>query len=157
MKPLILTILIATILSCTWDEVQPTPLPETYDIWNGPTMEFNKEAGADPDQAINQDKISENVSITRSNEGGEIYNAVSESEAEKGISPLGTKWAIGDIPEISSLNFESFRVAVGQPKKVVGKKLVLYLVEVNAYLSVEFKSWSSQKSGGFSYTRSTKE
>jgi hypothetical protein len=120
-------------------------------------MEFNKEAGADPNLAANQDKISENVSITRSNEGGEIYNAVSESEAEKGLSPLGTKWAIGDISEISSLNFESFRVAVDQPKKVVGKKLVLYLVEENAYLSVEFKSWSRQKSGGFSYTRSTEE
>ena len=42
-----------------------------------------------------------------------------------------------------------------QPKNIVGKDLVLHLIEEDIYLSVKFKSWSQGKKGGFSYERST--
>ena len=57
--------------------------------------------------------------------------------------------------QIDQLSFDDFRSAVGQPKEVVGKNLVLHLVDDNTYLSVKFTSWSSGNKGGFSYERST--
>ena len=71
-------------------------------------------------------------------------------------SPIGTEWAIGSLNQIDSLVFKDFRLAV-KPQYVVGKKLVLHLIEEDIYLGVEFKSWSSGKKGGFSYERSTEE
>ena len=68
---------------------------------------------------------------------------------------IGTQWAIGTIQQIDQLSFDDFRSAVGQPKEVVGKNLVLHLVDDNTYLSVKFISWSSGNKGGFSYERST--
>jgi hypothetical protein len=53
------------------------------------------------------------------------------------------------------LKFESFRSAVGKPQDVVGKDLVMYLLEDDIYLSIKFKSWSQGQKGGFSYERST--
>ncbi|MAS52270.1 MAG: hypothetical protein CMD20_03595 [Flavobacteriales bacterium] len=124
-------------------------------IWSGPMIEFEKEDNADPTNAINQDSISPSVAITRGNEG-EIYNAFLENEAEKGISPLGTEWAVGNLSEIESLTFSSFRTAVVKPKFSVGQKLVLHVITENIYLSVEFTSWTQGKSGGgFKYKRST--
>ena len=70
---------------------------------------------------------------------------------------MGTQWAIGDTSNISSLTFATFRTAVGRPQDVVGKKLVLHIVEENVYMSVEFTSWASDQAGGFSYIRSTEK
>jgi hypothetical protein len=78
-----------------------------------------------------------------------------ENEATKNTSPLGTEWAIGEISNISNLTFSSFRSAVGSPKEVVGKRLVLHILEEDIYLSVEFKSWGQNQIGSFSYERST--
>ena len=123
--------------------------------WSGPLIEFTKTDNADPTIALNQDQITPSVAITRGS-SGEIYNATSETTRTKGLSPLGTEWAIGDLSNISSLTFSSFRKAVGSPQTSVGKKLVLHILEEDVYLSVEFTSWSSgQSGGGFSYKRST--
>ena len=102
----------------------------------------------------NQDSITENVIITRGNSGGQIFNIAKENEADKYKSPIGTEWVVGNLNQIDSLVFKDFRLAV-KPQYVVGKKLVLHLIEEDIYLSVEFKSWSSGKKGGFSYERST--
>ena len=123
-------------------------------IWDGPMIEFTKENNADPTKTINQDVITSDVALTRGN-SGEIYNAALESIYEKGTSPLGTEWAIGDLSELESLTFSSFRTTVGKPKFVVGKKLVLHITAENVYLSVEFTSWSQRSGGGFTYKRST--
>ncbi len=123
-------------------------------IWDGPTIEFTKENNADPTKTINQDVITSDVALTRGN-SGEIYNAALESIYQKETSPLGTEWAIGDLSEFESLTFSSFRTTVEKPKFVVGKKLVLHIIEENVYLSVEFTSWSRGKLGGFAYKRST--
>ena len=104
---------------------------------------------------MNQDRITANVWITRNSDGGEIYNAKIESTAEKSISPLKTKWAIGEVSNIANLTFKSFRLAVGSPKLVIGKKLVMYLEDKNAYLAIEFLSWDEGRTGGFSYKRTT--
>lgn len=106
----------------------------------------------EPEQDF-QDKISDKIWITRG-AGGQIFNFVSESEASKQTSPLGTLWAVGNLNDTTNLNFEPFRTAVGTPSAVVGKKLVMYLVEEKVYLAVEFTKWDSNKTGGFAYCRS---
>ena len=80
---------------------------------------------------------------------------MAESVYNKTNSPTGTKWAIGTLDQVSTLTFSKFRAAVGQPKDVVGKNLVMYLENDNIYLSVKFTSWSTNKNGGFAYERST--
>lgn len=139
-------------ISCSKDNSEEAT---NYTLWSGPKIEFIKQIDADPNEAINQDKITSSVSITRGNSGGEIYNVVLENEATKNTSPRGTEWAIGEISNLSNLTFSSFRSAVGSPKEVVGKRLVLHILEEDVYLSVEFKSWGEGQKGSFSYERST--
>jgi hypothetical protein len=154
MKKIIYSILILAIvmISCSKDDSEETI---NYTIWNGPKIEFIKQIDTDPNEAINQDKITSSVSITRGNSGGQIYNVVLENESTKNTSPRGTEWAIGEISNLSNLTFSSFRSAVGSPKEVVGKRLVLHILEEDVYLSVEFKSWGEGQKGNFSYERST--
>ena len=143
--------------SCGKDEFEEeqSVSQEELNIWKGDVLSFEKIDGSDPSDASNQDRISDNVWITRDNDGGQIYNIAEENSADKGKSPIGTMWAIGNLDEIQNLNFQSFRSAVGKPQDVVGKDLVMYLLEDNIYLSVKFKSWSQGQKGGFSYDRST--
>ena len=134
------------------------PLPPEeigdYVIWEGSTTTFSKTSGADPTNSTNQDNITPSVAITRGN-GGEIYNAVSESEATQGVSPSGTRWAIGSVSNIQNLTFSSFRNTI-RPQEVVGKNLVLHITQEDVYLSVKFLSWEGNQNGGaFSYERST--
>lgn len=128
-----------------------------FNIWDGPLITFTKAAGADPSLAANQDIISASVSLTRGNGGGQIYNAIVETAANRTNSPEGTLWAVGSVDNIESLSFDKFRAAVGDPKDVVGKNLILYLEAEEIYLPVTFTSWSqgSSSGGGFSYTRAT--
>ena len=62
---------------------------------------------------------------------------------------------MGTIDEASNLTFRNFRDTQNKPKNLVGKEMVLHLMEDNVYLSVKFTSWSSGKKGGFAYERST--
>ena len=160
MKYLTSIIIILLIFSCESDSL---PAPEPIDpddlsnatIWRGETKTFAKVDNSDPNSEENQDRITSNVWITRGNSGGQIYNIVSETSADSNSSPAGTRWALGTIEEISSLSFSNFRGAVGKPKNIVGKNLILHLIEDNIFLTVKFTSWSENKLGGFSYQRST--
>ena len=141
-------------ISCSDDKVDHVDPEPEYTIWNGGKITFEKADGADPNSALAQDRITDLVWITRGNSGGQIYNIAKESAADKNKSPLGTKWAIGTLDEIDQLSFNDFRTAVGEPKEVVGKNLVLYLEDHSTYISVKFTSWSSGSKGGFAYERS---
>ena len=106
-------------------------------IWKKSINTFVKLDGADPTDEVNQDRLTENVWITRGNDGGQIYNAAKEESSNKSKSPVGTKWAIGSIDDYKDLSFNDFRIAI-KPKTIVGKNLVLYLEEDDIYLSVKF-------------------
>ena len=150
-----LLIIILTLISCSTDNEQVPGDTTSSTIWKGSNITFSKADGADHTQANNQDKLTSNVSITRANDGGQIFNIIKESAANKNSSPAGTTWSIGSINNINSLSFTNFRAAVGKPKDVVGKSLVMHLVDDDIYLSVKFTSWSDGQKGGFSYERST--
>tara|TARA_B100000767_G_scaffold125470_1_gene119614 strand:+ start:298 stop:1896 length:1599 start_codon:yes stop_codon:yes gene_type:complete len=132
-------------------------------VWTGTNMTFTKGDQSDPTMESNQDRITDNVWITRPNKKedgkngyGQIYNIKEESKPDENNSPVGTKWAVGTIDQIESLTFKKFRAAVGKPKNVVGKNLVMYLEIDDVYLTVKFTSWSQGEKGGFAYERSTK-
>ena len=131
--------------------------PSKSTIWNGTTITFTKADGADPEEEANQDRITDNIWITRGNDGGQIFNIKKETSDNKTDSPVGTKWAVGTLDQIETLTFKKFRAAVEKPKSSVGKNLVMYLEEDDIYLSVKFTSWSEHKNGGFAYERSTKQ
>ena len=125
-------------------------------VWTGDLITFTKVDNTDPNLAENQDRITDNVWLTRANnEGGQIYNAVLENESNKELSPLGTEWAEGDIENYASLTYFPFRTATVKPRLAIGNSYVMHLVEDNIYLSIRITSWSRNKAGGFSYERST--
>ena len=149
------TLILAFIICCS-KEKNTTNDTSLSNIWNGPVKFFEKKDNTNQLEKANQDSITENVIITRGNSGGQIFNIAKENEADKYKSPIGTEWAVGNLNQIDSLVFKDFRLAV-KPQYVVGKKLVLHLIEEDIFLSIKFKSWSSGKKGGFSYDRSTEE
>ena len=131
-------------------------------IWKGDNITFTKGDQSDPTLQANQDRITDNVWITRANKTqdgsngyGQIFNIKEETKPDVNNSPLGTKWTVGTIDQIESLTFKKFRAAVGKPKNVPGKNLVVYLEKDDIYLSLKFSSWSQGQKGGFSYERST--
>ncbi|MDB2520960.1 hypothetical protein N9X09_01925 [Flavobacteriaceae bacterium] len=128
----------------------------TATIWRGSTITFTRADGGNPTSETNQDRLTDKVWLTRGNGGKQIFNIVKNTEALKDSSPEGTEWAMGIIDQVANLTFRNFRDASqNKPKNVVGKEMVLHLMEDNVYLSVKFTSWSSGKKGGFSYERST--
>ena len=149
------TLILGFIISCS-KEKNTTNDTSLSNIWDGPVKFFEKKDNTNQLVKANQDSITENVIITRGNSGGQIFNIAKENEADKYKSPIGTEWAVGNLNQIDSLVFKDFRLTV-KPQYVVGKKLVLHLIEEDIYLSIKFKSWSSGKKGGFSYDRSTEE
>jgi hypothetical protein len=136
-------------------EEDTTTNEPSFTIWDGPTIRFSKADDADPTLESNQDRITSSVWITRGNAGGQIYNAAMEASPNQELSPMGTEWAEGTLDEIESLTFQPFRAAVGAPRSVVGKALVMHIIQEDVYLSVTFTSWSRQRGGGFAYERST--
>ena len=142
--------------ACNNDSTADLPEPTSREIWTGSNLTFEKADETDVADAANQDRITDNVWITRGTDGGQIFNIKSESDSNKNSSPSGTQWAIGSISDIDNLDFKSFRDAVDKPKNVVGKDLVLFLVEDEIFISVKFTKWTEGKAGGFAYERSTK-
>ncbi|MEM0933037.1 MAG: hypothetical protein AAGJ12_11245 [Bacteroidota bacterium] len=134
------------------------PVISEFTIWTGPTLTFQKSPGADPTLAENQDRITDNVWITRGNaSGGQIYNAVTEQAADMDLSPEGTLWAKGTTANIENLTFDRFRATLGKPKDNIDVDLVMLLVEDKIALDLKITGWTQQQSGGFIYERSTME
>ena len=113
MKKIQLLTLITLIIACSKEEevINESNVTNTqsYEIWNGPLITFEKVDGSDPSDALNQDRITEKVWITRGNNGGQIYNAKIETAPDKSESPIGTEWAIGNLDQIETLEFKDFR------------------------------------------------
>lgn len=124
-------------------------------IWTGDVITFSKAEGADPTDEANQDRITDNVWITRDNDGGQIFNIKTETADDKNASPKDTEWAVGTIENIDALSFQPFRDALGKPKEQVGTDLVVHLITDDIYLSLKITSWDEGKKGGFAYERSS--
>ncbi|MEO0900422.1 MAG: hypothetical protein AAFY71_28695 [Bacteroidota bacterium] len=135
----------------------PTPMVDPPTIWTGAKFTFEKPDGGNPNAETNQDRITDKVWISRGNNGGQIFNVVSESNSDKASSPSGTQWALGTTDNIENLTFSNFRTALGKPKTAVGQDLVLLLVEENIAIDIKITKWSTNRRGGFAYERSTSQ
>jgi hypothetical protein len=128
-------------------------------IWNGPTIEFTKAPFANETLAVNQDRISDTVWLTRGSVQG-ILNAKTELFYTHNLSPAGTEWALGTTANYSSLtytNWETWTGGIPNVPNIVGKNAVVHLIADDIYLDLKFTSWGvgSTAGGSFSYQRST--
>ena len=143
----------------------------TYgEVWNGPPITFTKEPAdcgefdfcsppeLSPTLSENQDRITENVAITRSFTRG-IFNIAQESRYSS-ESPADTEWTYGTTDDLDSLTFSSWvDWANKEPPGTVGRDAVLHLISEDIYIDIRLTSWGAGEvgtNGSFSYVRSTK-
>jgi len=123
-------------------------------VWSGLSTTFVKPDYADWTQAANQDRITDEVWITRKNNEG-IFNIAIEDDYVTDFSPMNTRWATGHAEDWRDLTFTDWQSwAEGYPPGIVGVEAVLHLVCENIYLDIRFDSWTCcDMGGGFSYSR----
>ncbi|MFS4466746.1 hypothetical protein [Maribacter sp. 2210JD10-5] len=144
-----------------------TPIcPSCLTIWTGPDITFTKADMADWTLPENQDRITDNVWITRQNQWS-IFNIAQgdisaftpcDNNDPGGGQPVGTLWALGSTDDVASLTFDSFLGTFCQPGRnlPLNTPIVLFLVDEEIYIDIQFLSWTSGgNAGGFSYIRST--
>ena len=125
---------------------------------------FTKENNADPTLAVNQDRITNNVWLTRGNNQG-IYNAATEMGYTDISSPADTEWAFGTTANIDNLTFSNWETTIdSEPiSNMLNQDMVVHLITDDIYLDIKFTAWTIGQGGGgpggggFSYTRSRVE
>lgn len=125
-------------------------------VWNGLTITFTKASGVSTTSAAGQDKITNNVWLTRDVAEG-LFNIASETGyTKRGTSPQGTEWAYGDLSNYSKLTYKTWEGWNGKnPPGMVNSAAVLHLIADNIYIGITFKSWGGSGTGSFSYQRTT--
>ena len=133
-------------------------------VWDGETITFSKANNADFTLEEHQDRITADVWLTRSNNGGALINYNQESSYSKGTSPLGTLWAVGSSSD-SNLQFNNFRDFDGDTDNSPPENINLVLKITKGtttesddiHIDMMFTFWQSGRTsgGGFTYTRST--
>jgi uncharacterized protein (TIGR02145 family) len=140
-------------------------ISQAQTIWTGPMTTFTKSNDADWTLEANQDRITDNVWITRANNQS-IFNISDNTDTSSGScigsSPHDTEWAFGTIADgINTLTFDTFlgdSFANCGPPSVVNQNAVLHLITDDIYIDIKFVFWTSGgNGGGFSYMRSTPE
>jgi len=143
-------------------KVGPDPI-----IWESNYITFTKAPWADWTLAENQDRITENVWLTRQDIAG-LFN-IHQEENYRGwyTSPVDTEWAFsglrGNPYNVTASNhenlvFDSWAYALDTyPPDSIDRPGVLHLISDNIYLNITFRSWSvgEDGGGGFSYERAT--
>ncbi len=149
-RPLVACALAAGLLAAA-----PAPAP-ALEVWSGRTHVFTKPDGADWTLAENQDRITDQVWITRKSSQG-IFNIAQESGYVPG-SPAGTEWATGNAADHASLSFLPWvQWAANNPPGTVGSDAVVHLIAEDIYLDIRFDSWTGVAGGGgFTYTRAVR-
>lgn len=96
---------------------------------------------------INQDRITNNVWLTRASAQG-IFNFAQELAFQRGllVSPVGTEWAFGSIVQgIQTLTFDDWETTVGgNPPGAVNHPMVVHLIADDIYFDLTMTNWGSQ-------------
>jgi hypothetical protein len=136
-------------------------------VWNGPSITFTKPDFADWTLPVNQDRLTNNVWLTR----GDIFPLFNIAVEPNyiGGSPSDTEWAFGPTQPgnpgpISASNHANlvFDFFILSLDRAIGRNAVpygpgvLHLISDDIYLDIRFTSWTQEiGGGGFSYIRST--
>ena len=121
------------------------------------TVVFTKPDSADWTLPENQDRITNNVWITRKDIQS-LFNIAQEAgfSWDNG-SPVGTLWADTITAAADSASYTNF-VAMngGGPQSLIGDTVSMYLPQDGLYFDVTFLSYSGGNTGGgFSYSRTS--
>ncbi len=126
-------------------------------IWNGPLTTFTKPSNADWTLPQHQDRITDNVWLTRADIRG-LFNIRVENGYSP-TSPADTEWALGTLDQWDTLEYRPWmQAAAGNPPDLVGRDMVLHLITDDVYIGVRFLSWAdgiSAPGGAFAYERTT--
>lgn len=141
---------------------QFTSATHAQTIWNGPRITASKAAGADPTLPENQDRITDNVWLTRGSIRG-LYNIQAETSFINNFSPADTEWALGSTADIDSLSFTDFQsfvlgtVGSGNILQLLDQDIVLHLITDDIFVDFTLKEWGLGSGGGgsFRYERAT--
>lgn len=135
------------------------PAAGAMTVWSGYDLTFTKPAFADFQSAEFQDRITPSVWLTRGDSRG-VFNIAQEAEYEgagaSGPSPVGTRWALGTTAELESLTFSTWAATAsfaGGPPALVGRPLVLHLVQDDIYIDIRFTDWGIRLGGSMAYER----
>ena len=87
-------------------------------VWTGLSTTFTKTNYTDWTLEANQDRMTNNVWLTRANKSG-LFNIVKETESDNASAPANpaptdTEWAYGTTANYASLTYENFSVLIGQ-------------------------------------------
>ncbi|MGB8165994.1 MAG: hypothetical protein WCF18_00780 [Chthoniobacteraceae bacterium] len=139
--------------------VQCTLQSQAAIVWNGPSISFSKAAFSDETLAANQDRLTDNVWLTRGFTRG-LFNIKTEASFLNAFSPADTEWAFGTTADFASLDYTDWETWAGGPPNIpgiVGKNAVVHLITEDIYLDLKFTFWGvgSTSGGAFSYQRST--
>jgi len=133
-------------------------------------VNFSKAGGADETLAANQDRITNNVWLTRDFRGG-LYNVVNESGATRNVTPTDTEWAFSGLGgngtfaygsgagDWSNLTFTDFTASLANQvgNNVVNTPGVLHLITDDIYIDIVVTTWTASRpnptGGGVAYTR----
>jgi len=141
-------------------------LADTTILWTGPDLTFTKSDSADWTQEGNQDRITDNVWLTRAHNKG-LFNIAIEEEAEgecNSTTPSNTLWANNLTGEtslttesIANMDFDLFvEYSFCYPLGRINQPSILMIPEQDIFMNITITQWTSgAKGGGFSYTRST--
>ncbi len=129
-------------------------------VFSGYDISFNRVDEVDWTLEENQDRITENVWITRADRQG-LFNIAPGQETSydtaNRTSPVGTRWAFGNADDYENLSFDSWEGWNGaHPPDMVGRDAVVHLVEDDIYLDIRFTQWGNGRAearGSFSYVR----
>ena len=128
---------------------------DTSDCENQLEVVFTKQDSADWTLPENQDRIAENVWITRKHNQSIFNIAQEDGYSGSNGSPLGTLWAYSSTENAQISDFTSFvTMHGGNPQSIINDTVSLYLPDYERYFDLVFLSFSGGNSGGgFSYMR----
>jgi hypothetical protein len=142
-------------------------------VWTGPTTSFSKLGTASPGVPTSQDRLTDNVWITRGGAGsGGIFNIAPGKETFfdkiNDDSPIDTEWATSAMIDNSGktiaatnhleLTFTTWAESFGGPGgaligNILSRNAVVHLITDDIYLDLRFTQFNS--TGLFAYERST--
>lgn len=145
-------------------------------LWEGGEVTFSKPNFADWTDAAYQDRINDNVRLTRADTDS-LFNIVSEQSYDSvtGLSPDGTEWAFRDLAgnegksegEMTASNYAALTfmtlndaLAGAVDDNIVGRRAVLHVIAADIYINITVTSWTRDDTGpgggGVVYVRATR-